>query len=329
MGEIVNPALADLQALRPRTAGRDARVFAGSLRELAALAPEFERRPLAAGGEEAAARPDLQVVVRRGSPGLGMTEIPVGVVSRRQPMIPHARVIQAIERALGVARADPAQARAELELAEFGARMSLAIDFPARFDLDPGDGEPFGLRLLAGNAVHGGGLRLLPCWRRRASGSSIAVGTTRLELRLAHRLPARLVDVIPTVQQALEQRESERAALAEWRRQLVTRDQLATWANGAVRRMWGARDAARIFHVAMTGWDGEPAFGVERVPPVRRTMQATLPVPGAPAFAETVYDALLAAAWVGAEARTAEQRLDRAMEVAALMRALLRGGRVK
>jgi hypothetical protein len=248
------------------------------------------------------------------------------VVTRRHQLVPHGRVIHSIGRALGVLRADPAQARAELDLAGFGAQMTLTVDLPARFDLDPGDGHPLGLRLMCTNAVNGGGLRLLLTWHRRVSGSAIAVGTTGLEYRLAHRLPARLADLVPSVQKAVERAQTERAALAQWHSMLVSRDTLAGWADGALRRMWGRRAAARVFHICMTGWDAEPAFSVERCAPTRRTMQATDPVPGAPAFAETAWDALLALAWVARDARDTGERFDRLVEGAVLMRGLLRGG---
>jgi hypothetical protein len=89
--------------------------------------------------------------------------------------------------------------------------------------------------------------------------------------------------------------------------------------------MWGWRAAARIFHIAMTGWDADPAFNVERVVPSRRTMQASDPVPGAPAFVETAYDALLALGWIARDGRDVNERFDRMVQTAMLMRALLRG----
>ena len=329
-----SPALQYLSALRDvpghtarqQVAHADARCYQGSLREIAALVPAFDRRPLADEGSRAdSAHPHLDVVMRRAGPGVGLLDMPVGVVTRRHQLLPHGRVIDAIDRALGQLRADPAQSAATLALTDFGARMALSVDLPQRFDHDPGDGQALGLRLLCSNAVNGGGLRLLMTWHRRVSDSSIAVGTSRLEYRLAHRLPARLCDIVPGVQTAVERAQCERLSLAQWSKKLLSRDALAAWADGPVRRMWGRRSAARVFHICMTGWDAEPAFSVERSQPTRRTMQASDPVPGAPMFAETAYDALLALAWVSRDARDAQERFDRLVEGAVLMRALLRG----
>ncbi len=344
MGEIVNSALAGIRKqlssklpeLRAKADAwserNDLRNYTGSLHDIAALVPNFDRKSLAtrdAGCARVAGVQNdtshLDVVLRRAGPGVGLLEMPVGVVTRRHQLLPHARVIESLERALGVMRVDPAQVQARLELTNFGARMSLAIDLPQRFDFDPGGSDALGVRIFVHNSVNGGGLRLLPVWQQHESESAFAVGVTRLESRLAHCLPVRLSDVVPGVRKALESAQTERAALKQWNRQLVTRDQLVAWVDGSVRRMWGRQVASRVFHIAMTGWDADPAFGVERVVPSRRTMQATDPVPGAPAFIETAYDALLAIGWIARKGRDANERFDRMLEAALLMRALLRG----
>ncbi len=344
MGEIVNPAIAgirrqqksDLPNLRAKadawSARNDLRNYRGSLRDLAALVPGFERRPLTE-QERPIARANhgrsdnahLDVVMRRAGPGVGLLEMPVGVVNRRYQLVPHARVIENLERALGVVRVDPAGAEAELDLTNFGARMALEVSLPKNFEFDPGDSQPLGLRILLCNSVNGGGLRLQVVWKQCESGSEFAVGITHLASRVGHRIPNRLDDLVPTVRQAVETAQLERAGLTSWHSQLVTRDQLVNWVDGSIRRMWGRNAAARVFHIAMTGWDAEPAFSVEKVAPSRRTMQATDPVPGAPAFVETAYDALLALAWVGRGGRDSNERLDRIAETTVLMRALFRG----
>jgi hypothetical protein len=310
----------------------DLRNYRGNLRDLAALVPGFERRALTRQDrrsmgpvETQSEQAHLDVVLRRAGPGVGLLEMPVGVISRRYQLFPHARVIENLERALGVVRADPASAEAELDLTSFGARMSIAVALPKRFELDPGDGHPLGMRIIVQNSVNGGGLRLQLVWQQLESGSQFEVGVTRLESRIGHRIPVRMNDLVPIVQKAVEAAQVESTALAGWHRQLVTRDQLVNWVDGSVRRMWGRTAAARVFHIAMTGWDAEPAFSVEKVAPSRRTMQATDPVPGMPAFVETAYDALLALAWVARDGRDNNERFDRIAETTVLMRALFRG----
>ena len=343
MGDIINPALAgihksnasrlsDLRAKADAFSARnDLRAYSGNLRDLAGLCPGFDRRALssqdhAVVGKTAAgvSQSHLDVVVRRAGPGVGLLEMPVGVVTRRHQLLPHARVIDSIERALGVIHVDPSEAQAELDLTNFGARMALEVELPQHFDFDPVSSAALGLRVLVSNSVNGGGLRLLTVWQQRESKSTFAVGVTRLESRLVQRLPVRLGDVVPGIQKALETASAEHAALTQWNRQLVTRDQLVAWVDGSVRRMWGRAAAARLFHIAMTGWDAEPAFSVERVLPSRRTMQATNPVPDAPPFVETAYDALHALGWVARDGRDTTDRFDRYVETALLMRSLLR-----
>ena len=344
MGEIVNPALAGIRRqlhssmpeLRAKadawSARNDLRNYTGSLHDIAALVPDFDRRSLAKMDSGAAHARGIQndtshldVVLRRAGPGVGLLEMPVGVVTRRHQLLPHARVIQNLEAALGAADADSAHARTQLDLTDFGARMSLTVALPTRFELDLGDGAPLGLRILVHNSVNGGGLRLLVVWQQQNSASAFVCGVTHLESRLVHRLPTLLGDIGASVRKALEIAQAERTVLEQWNTHLVTRDQLVAWVDGSVRRMWGWQAAARIFHIAMTGWDADPAFSVERLVPSRRTMQASDPVPGAPAFVETAYDALLAIGWIARNGRDVNERFDRMVQTALLMRALLRG----
>ena len=235
MGEIVNPALAgihkQLKSTMPELRAKadawstrnDLRNHTGSLSDIAALVPDFDRRPLAkrdsgvanvAGVQSDTSH--LDVVLRRAGPGVGLLEMPVGVVTRRHQLLPHARVIQSLECALGVAHADPAHAQAQLDLTDFGARMSLAVDLPARFNLDLGDGAPLSLRILVHNSVNGGGLRLLVVWQQQDSASAFACGVTHLESRLVHRLPTLLGEIGASVQKALETAHADRTALREW-----------------------------------------------------------------------------------------------------------------
>ena len=349
MGEIVNPAIAGIRNEQKTDIanGRakadawslrnDLRNYRGNLRDLSALVPGFERRALntqdhlsfGAAGRKVngvtEGQAHLDVVLRRAGPGVGLLEMPVGVVNRRHQLFPHARVIENLERALGVLRVDPAHTQAELDLTDFGARMTLEVSLPAQFDLDPGEGEPLGLHVILQNSVNGGGLHLQVVWKQPESASEFASDVTLLESRIGHRIPTRLNDLVPGIVKAVESARLQRDVLASWQGQLVTRDQLVSWVDGSVRRMWGRSAAARVFHIAMSGWDAETAFSVEKVVPSRRTMQATDPVPGAPAFVETAYDALLALAWVARDVRNTDERFNRIAETTVLMRALFRG----
>lgn len=312
MGEIVNPALVRLrEPIRVTSPRAQARAFAGSLQDFATLVPEPRRRPF---------------VSRRPAADAALAGVP-GVPGRFQ-LLPHAHVIHAFERALLDNGIHAEDTPVQCALSRHATQLSLSLNLPGRFDLDPGDALPLDLQLHCETAIDGS-LRLLACWRRDASQSAFAVGVTRPEFRLAHRMPARLADVAPQVARAIALADADRVRLRAWRERLVTRDQLVAWTDGAIRRMWGPRAAARVFHIAMTGWDAEPAYGFERAAPSRRTMQATDPVPAIAPCVETVYDALLAAAWVGRNDRDFTEQMDRLVEIAVLMRSLARAGTVQ
>jgi len=344
MGEIVSPAIARLKELGDRAyrgrirepKDRQARIWSrepdveivkGSLRDIGGLVPEFERRPASgATGRVEPVHSHLDMLVRRAGSDGDLVETPVGLVTRRHHLSPHARVIQAIDRGLGAIQADPAEAPCELELSHFGGQMTMWIDLPVSFELNLGSGERLGLRLLCRNPIASGGPHLLLSWNRQTSGSLMPVGTTRLEFGLGQRPALCIAEVAPAVCRALRWAQIERTELALWREIPVTRDQLVRWTDAAIRRVWGPRTAARIFHVAVSGWDAEPAYGFERMPPSRRTMCATRSVPAGPPFSETAYDALLAAAWVANQEIQLQRRIERLAEIGVLMRALLRPG---
>jgi hypothetical protein len=304
------------------------RRFEGSLADLAARLPDFQRRPFGAAASRAVSEhPHLDVIVRSDSDA-GLIEMPVGVVTRRHRFTPHARVVEGIQRALAAVRVPAAQAYADAALTEFGGCMALTVRLPSTLGCELDDGERLELELTCINAI-AGGLRWVLAWHRLASGTSFAVGTTRLEYRLAQRLPIAPGGFAPAVSQSLQEARAEQVALLAWRKRLITRAQLAAWADGAVRRMWGPRQAARLFHLAASGWDAELAYGFERLPPSRRTMRAREPVPGAARFAESVYDALQALAWIAGEERDAHAKLERQGDMAVLMRALVHGARLQ
>jgi hypothetical protein len=321
MGDLVAPNLIRHSGSAPPFTGAP-EPWRGTLPDATRFLPEFERRPFGEAGRATSSAPHLDVILRNAGAPTGLFEIPVGVVTRRYPLVTHQRVVQAIERALAAARISASAAQAQIELSDFGASMVLSVDLPGAVHFS-GDGEALRLRLHCLNALNGGGLRLMLSWHRAASNTLIAVGSTRLEHRLAHRLPARVSDLVPTVQKALQRARNETSELSAWQHRLIGRRQLARWADGAVRRMWGPRDAARVFHIAVTGWDAVPAFGFERTLPSRRTMRAMRAVPAAPRCVESAYDTLWVLAWLAQDGGNAPERFDRQVEAAVLMRALL------
>jgi len=77
----------------------------GTLKDIRAFVPEFERRSFA----------------------LTQSYIPVGVVSKGYTLVPHLAVLDVAEKALAAAKIAPEEVDAELSLTEYGERMELSL----------------------------------------------------------------------------------------------------------------------------------------------------------------------------------------------------------
>jgi hypothetical protein len=90
------------------------RSFHGELDEILPLLPEFDRLPFGAGpdGENAF----LDAIVRRANSEQGLPAVPVGVVSKRYSLVPHADVAHTVRAALASSGVHPREMDAEAHL---------------------------------------------------------------------------------------------------------------------------------------------------------------------------------------------------------------------
>ena len=316
------------QVPAPRWGGASVVVRKGTLDELARGVPGFIRRPFALGEGAERAHPRYDVIVREERPD-GSGRVPVGVVSKRYRLVQHGELIGALRRALAANGIGPAEAEGELRLSEFGARMALALVLPDRYGFDPGDGHRLGLRLLVVNSVDGScGLRFLLGWYRFVCSNGLVVGTTRLKCHYAHRQQLATADVGGLLGRGIALAREEQASLREWLATPVFRDTLAQWADGPVRRSWGVKAAARVWHICTTGHDGEPARPAERALPHQREMKPGERVPGSPGTAANAYHVSQALAWLAKERRDVEESLEWMAGIPGLMRSLVGGGAI-
>ena len=306
------------------------RSFHGELDEILPLIPEFDRVPFGseaggagAGGENAF----LDAIVRRADPEQGLPAVPVGVVSKRYCLVPHAEVAQSVREALALSGVHPREMDAEAYLTVYGARMGLFVRLPRAFDFDPGDGHPMALRLLCLNSVDGSStLRMLLGWYRFVCANGLAVGTTQSELRLVHREGSMCGDVGELLREGIALAEREKEGLRLWGSLQVPLARLVSFADGELAAAWGVRAAARFLHIATTGFDAELAYPFEPGLPHAKTMTATRRVAGSPERSETAYDACQILAWIAKDRREAQERVDRMMQIPGLMRGVVGRG---
>ena len=236
----------------------------------------------------------------------------------------HAEVAQAVSAALAGLGVAPGEMQAEAQLSAYGARMALAVRLPRAYDFDPGDGHALALRLVGLHAADGAWKpRLLLGWYRYVSASTLPVGTTGADWRLAYREALAANEVRALLAEGLAQAERERVALQVWSTLAVPHARFVRFADGALTAAWGAKAAARFLHLATTGFDGELAAVAEPVPAHARTVRRTRRVPGAPGHATSAYDAAQALAWVAKGRREWEERVEGELQIPELMHAML------
>lgn len=226
----------------------------------------------------------------------------------------HALAAQAVQAALAAVGVAPRDMQAEVQLSGYGARMALFVRLPRAWDFDPGDGHAVGLRLACfSTADTDEAPRVRLDWQRYVSGTCLPLGLTRFAVANAEDLA-----------QALEEAERERVALLVWRKTPVPLARLVQFADEALTAAWGVKAAARLLHIATTGFDGELATAFEPGPAHTRTLVPARRVPGAPVPAKSAYDAAQGLAWLAREKREAEVRAAWEGEIGGLMEELLK-----
>ncbi len=172
--------------------------------------------------------------------------VAVGRIMRGRQFIPHANIVNSIERTLIALRVNPEEVDAAVKYGSYGAQMSLVVTLPSVFDFDPGYMDPFRLQIIFHNCLTRGGLRLLARWSQEETGSIFSVGVSQLSASLAHRIPAREENILPTFRKAIELARKDSDRLCKWMNQEIRSDDIQNWVAGSVRRMWGKKGKQEI-----------------------------------------------------------------------------------
>jgi hypothetical protein len=239
-----------ISAIRDRvdqSASRSNVGVTGKLRELNSTLPRFTRITginSRSSDDFGAIRTKLvtrDILYRSNHQSQSRGQVSICQVARGRQFIPHQHIVNAIERALVALRINPDEVDVAAEYGSYGAQMSLVVSLPSFYDFDPGSMDPFRLQVVLHNCLSRGGLRLLARWFQEGTGATYSVGVTQLNASLAHRIPAREENILPTFRKAIELAREDCLHLGDWTRQAVSKDALETWLVGSVRRMWGKK----------------------------------------------------------------------------------------
>jgi hypothetical protein len=177
------------------------------------------------------------------------------------------------------------------------------------------------LRLTCLNSVDGGsGLVVLLGWLTKICRNGMVLGDALVDFRTAHAVGLRRdFERIPRlIRDGLSAVDRDVVRLHEWEATSVGNDQLETWVNSEVLKLWGKKAACRVLHICRSGTDVE-VTGPFKGRPADLTVRSTHPVPGSVVPAENLFQVSQAVSWVASQRPNLEERLLWQQKVAVLV----------
>jgi len=262
------------------------RIIRGTLSELRRLLPRFELR--------FGVRSD-KVVVRQ---PLNATESEriVARVSNRYSLVQHHDVLDAAEALLPRFEAEPKDALAEIVMTPRGERIDLTMDLPSN-SYTPSDGYALATRMRLRNSVDTSTALFGSIEFLRVVCSNGMVGWRGSPVRRTHVQFLALSQVRNRLLSDFDQVGEDRAYFEEMLVHQISREQLVQWVDEVVANQWDRCAAARVFHVAASGCDGDVICRRD-ISPHRLALQNIMPAPGACAPASNVYHVAQALSFV-------------------------------
>jgi len=300
----------------------------GSLVEIQAWVPAFERRPFELGQEGSSrtrANEQLDMIVRL--PFRDDREsVPIGVVSKGYVLVQHYAVVEAAGSALKAAGIDPSDVRVHLTITRYGERMAISVFLPESFAFDPGDGHPMALRLECMNSVDGSvRLHAMMGWFRFVCGNGLIIGITQYRIRRRHSHDVDSEDIAAVLKSGLSECATERRNFERWRETPIELSMMNDWLETDVRRTWGVKAATRAFHIARSGYDVEAESQYRGATLASIRVRRTKAVPGAPARSSNLFDISQVLAWLAAGRGDLKEQMDWREQIPALLDSLVSG----
>ena len=310
----------------------------GQIRELRQEIPYFRRIPFRI--EDGGVNKNLDLIVReplKKSQGYLLpsnndeVQIPVATVSKQYELVQHHDVLKVLETALKNIDFDPERLKAELTLTEYGERMRVSFTLPD-YEFDPGDGYPIVLKVNALNSVDKTtALSISLSWYRLVCSNGMMFGTAHARFRKIHLQSRKPEDINKFLEKQLARASKVQSLYKQWYEKKVFIEakpssiQIEHWIDKTIEKRWGVHAAARVYHIAKTGYDGELVNPFAKgVKPHEHKVQSTNRVPGSFAPVRNAYDISQVLSWLASRRGTIEDQLDRMMDIPDLMRALLK-----
>ncbi len=329
---------------------RKVSTFKGPIGNLRKAIPYFRRDPFRV--EAGGMNQHLDVIVRlplKKNQGYLLSHddeshIPIATVSKEYILVQHHEVLNALEEALKEKGIDPTRLQAELKLTEYGERMQASFILPTygfnpevyTYDFDPDEGYPVVLKVNVLNSVDKtAALEINMTWHRLVCSNGLSYGDD-VDFRKIHRekslKPGAIKQFLDT-QLEPEQFSRQKKRCEKWYTTKVVPKTLAEekpnpsqiehWIDKVVAEKWSKNAAARAYHIAKTGYDGNVALSQKDVDPHKRQVSSTDKVPGAFVPVRNAYDISQVLSWIAGQRRTIQKQLSWMMDIPNLIDDLL------
>ena len=182
-------------------------------------------------------------------------------MSKSYKLVQHHEIINAIKTASDIAGYSNPDSKCYLNITEFGERMWFSMDFPERFNFDPGDGNNLTLQFHILNSAD----RSIPLcfdmgWYRWVCRNGLfSLNRDIASKRRRHTASlevSQYVDILETAVDGVAQ-EMDFYKLAHETPIQIGEGFLEGWVNATLSPRWGLRLAARSYHIMESGSDGK------------------------------------------------------------------------
>ncbi|MBW6512804.1 MAG: DUF932 domain-containing protein [Desulfuromonadaceae bacterium] len=302
--------------------------YEGSLEEVRAYVPKFEKRTFGSSlekpiyrGEEtlfespiipSGVNPYYDTIVRLPLPTeTEVPVVPIGIVSPQYCLLQHHQVFDEVLNVLPTLKVQSEEITTQLKLTPFGERMHLSLVFPERYGFSVTNPEDkLFLRLECFNSVEGSArLMIFMSWLRLVCSNGMMIVKKRTEYQKRHDKTMEIGDIGDILKDGIATVSQEKKRYLKNAQRLVTKDTLQKWVNGPLAKRWGVKAAVRTWHILQSGHDVVLADPFEKGLPTEKTVINEKPVPGAVLPGNTVYAVVQALAWLAKERKDIQEQL--------------------
>lgn len=210
--------------------GSPVSAYSGTINEILAYIPEFERWPFSLPSHQSSANENaFKDMIVRQPISEDPAKIPIGMASKSYQLVQHRQVIETIVNAASKVGIRPDQVKAELQTMQYGERVGLHIQFPDNYSIDPGDRHKLALRSGCFKSVDGSTrFRAVLGWLRFVCGNGMVVGSAQNDYERRHNQTLVNDDAIVLLTQGTELAIADKANLESWCKTGLHKNKLTT-----------------------------------------------------------------------------------------------------